>query len=90
MAETTRIRPRKLHKSAQDVGHLHCIGGIISAEMYGDILQKKMLSSLRRLGRGAIFQQENEKMVVKLYFSRTTKETTAFLYRRKVKIVKNG
>ena len=60
--------------SAQGVGHLHFNEGIVNAGMYCDILQKKMLSSLRRIGRGAVFQHNDPK--------HNAEKTTAFLQRR--------
>ena len=46
--------------SAQGIGDLHFIDGIMNAEMYSTIVQEKMLPSLRRLGRGAMFQHDND------------------------------
>ena len=60
--------------SAQGVGDLHFIDSIMNAEMYCTILQEKMLPSLRRLGRGAMFQHDND-------------PKHSFLQRKKVKVI---
>ena len=54
------------------MGELHFIDGIMSAQMYCDILAKKMIPSLNDLGRGAVFQHENDP-------KHSVKATSAFL-----------
>ena len=66
--------------SAQGIGDLHFIDGIMNAEMYCTILQEKMLHSLRHLSRGATFQHDNDP-------KHTAKVMTAFLQRKKVKVI---
>lgn len=66
--------------SAQGVGLLVVIDGVMSVEMYCDILQKKFGPSLRYLGRGPIFQRDNDS-------KHTAKKTAAFLQPRKVKVL---
>ena len=64
--------------SSAGVGELHFIDGIMDSNMYCHILKEKMLPSLHALGRGAIFQQDNDP-------KHTSKFTTEFLTKHKVK-----
>ncbi|KAF7667122.1 hypothetical protein LDENG_00075670 [Lucifuga dentata] len=45
--------------SLSGVGELQFINGIMNADSYCQILEEKMLPSLRRLGRGSRFQHDN-------------------------------
>ena len=64
--------------TAHGVGENHFIDGIINADMYCKILNAKMISSLKHLGRGAIFQHDNDP-------KHSAKMTSAFLKKKKVK-----
>ncbi len=44
---------------------LQFIEGTINANMYGDILKQSMIPSLRRLGRRAVFQHNNDHCLAK-------------------------
>ncbi len=46
--------------SAVSTGELQFIEGTINANMYCDILKQSMIPSLRRLGRRAVFQHDND------------------------------
>ncbi len=46
--------------SAAGTGELQFIEGTMNANMYCDILKQSMISSLRRLGRRAVFQHDND------------------------------
>ncbi len=61
-------------------GELQLIEGIINANMYCDILKQSMNPSLRRLGRGALFQHDNDP-------KHTYKMTTALLKKLRVKVI---
>ena len=45
--------------SATSTGELQFIGGTMNANMYCDILKLSMIPSLRKLGRRAVFQHDN-------------------------------
>ncbi len=66
--------------SAAGVGELHFIDGIMNSQMYCSILKEKMLSSLRALGRRALFQHDN-------YPKYTSKATVGFLKKNRVKVI---
>ncbi len=51
--------------SAAGAGELHFIEGTINANMYCDILKQSMIPSLRRLGRQAVFQHNNDHCLAK-------------------------
>ena len=61
------------------VGELHFIDGIMNADMYCKILNAKMIPSLKRFGKGAIFQHDNDP-------KHSAKITSAFLKKKKVKV----
>lgn len=63
--------------SASGVGELPFIDGTMNAQMYTGILEKYMLPSLKKLGRGAKFMQDNDPK----HSARLTKE---FLRKKKV------
>ncbi len=46
--------------SAAGTGELQFIEGTMNANMYSDILKQSMIPSLRRLGRRAVFQHDND------------------------------
>ncbi len=46
--------------SAAGTGELQFIEGTMNANMYCDILKQRMIPSLRRLGRRAVFQHDND------------------------------
>ncbi len=46
--------------SAAGTGELQFIEGTMNANMYCDILKQSMIPSLRRLGRRAVFQHDND------------------------------
>ncbi len=56
--------------SAAGTGELQFIEGTMNANMYCDILKQSMIPSLRRLGRRAVFQHDNDP-------KHTSKMTTA-------------
>ncbi|KAL1269154.1 hypothetical protein QQF64_031443, partial [Cirrhinus molitorella] len=56
--------------SAAGTGELQVIEGTMNANMHCDILKQSMILSLRRLGRRAVFQDDNK---------HTSKMTTALL-----------
>ncbi len=51
--------------SAAGTGELQFIEGTMNANMYCDILKQSMIPSLRRLGRKAVFQHENDHCLAK-------------------------
>ncbi len=51
--------------SAAGTRELRLIEGTINANMYFDILKQSMIPSLRRLGRRAVFQQDNDHCLAK-------------------------
>ena len=65
--------------SAAGVGELHFIEGNVNSNMYCEILQQSMIPSLQKLGRRVMFQHDNDP-------KRTSKTTTAFLKRLRVKV----
>ncbi len=46
--------------SAAGTGEIQFIEGTMNANMYCDILKQSMIPSLRRLGRRAVFQHDND------------------------------
>ena len=52
----------------------------MNAQMYCNILTKKMIPSLKALGRGAIFQHDNDP-------KHSAKATSAFLKKKRVKVL---
>ncbi len=66
--------------SAASTGELQFIEGTMNANMYSDILKQRMLTSLRRLDRRAVFQHDNDP-------KHTSKTTTALLKKLRVKII---
>ena len=66
--------------SSLGVGELHFIDGIMNAQMYCNILAKKMILSLKALGRGAVFQHDNDPKY-------SVKATSAFLKKKRVKVL---
>ncbi len=46
-------------------GEIQFIEGTMNANMYCDILKRSMIPSLRRLGRRAVFQHDNEQCLTK-------------------------
>ena len=65
--------------SAVGVGELHFIEGNMNS-MYYEILQQSMMLSLQKLGRRAVFQQDNDP-------KHTSKTTTALLKKLRVKVM---
>ncbi len=53
--------------SAAGTGELQFIEGTMNANMYCDILKQSMIPSLRRLGRRAVFQHDNDHSLLKLW-----------------------
>ncbi len=51
--------------SAAGTGELQFIEGNMNANMYCDILKQSMIPSLRRLGRRAVFQHDNDHCLLK-------------------------
>ncbi len=51
--------------SAAGTGELQFIEGTMNANMYCDILKQSLIPSLRRLGRRAVFQQDNDHCLAK-------------------------
>ncbi len=51
--------------SAVSTGELQFIEGTMNANMYCDILKQSMIPSLRRLGRRAVFQHDNDHCLAK-------------------------
>ncbi len=66
--------------SPAGTGELQFIEGTMNANMYCDILKQSMIPSLRRLGRRAVFQHDNDP-------KHTTKTTTALLKKLRVKVM---
>ena len=60
--------------STADVGELYFIEGNMNSNMYCEILQQSMISSLQKLGRRVVFQHDNDP-------KHTSKTTTALLKR---------
>ncbi len=53
------------HVLWSDEIELQFIEGTMNANMYYDILKQSMIPSLRRLGRGAVFQHDNDHCLAK-------------------------
>ncbi len=51
--------------SAASTGELQFIEGTMNANMYCDILKQRWIPSLRRLGRRAVFQHDNDDYLAK-------------------------
>ncbi len=51
--------------SAAGTGELQFIEGTMNANIYCDILKQSMIPSLRRLGRRAVFQHDNDLCLAK-------------------------
>ncbi len=66
--------------SAAGTGDLQFIEGTMNANMYCDILKQSRIPSLRRLGRRAVFQHDNDP-------KHTSKMTTALLKKLRVKVM---
>ncbi len=66
--------------STAGTGELRFIEGNMDSNMYCDILKQKMMPSLQKLGRTAVFQQNNDP-------KHTAKITTALLMKLKVKVM---
>ena len=66
--------------SAAGVGELYFTEGNMNSNMYCEILQQSMISSLQKLGRTAVFQYDNDP-------KHTSKTTTALLKRLRVKMM---
>ncbi len=66
--------------SAAGTAELQLIEGTMNANMYCDILKQSMIPSLRRLGRRAVFQHDNDP-------KHTSKTTTALLKKLRVKVM---
>ena len=67
--------------SAAGTGEMRLIEGIMDSKMYCDILKQNMKPSLQKLGRTAVFQHDNDS-------KHTSKMTTAFLKKLKVKVMR--
>ncbi len=66
--------------SAAGTGEIQFIEGTMNANMYCDILKQSMIPSLRRLGRRAVFQHDNN-------LKHTSKTTTTLLKKLRVKVI---
>uniref|UniRef100_A0AAZ3QU63 Transposase Tc1-like domain-containing protein n=1 Tax=Oncorhynchus tshawytscha TaxID=74940 RepID=A0AAZ3QU63_ONCTS len=66
--------------SAAGTGELQFIDRTMNANLYCDILKQSIIPSLRRLGRRAVFQHDNDP-------KHTSKTTTALLKKRRVKVM---
>ncbi len=66
--------------SAAGTAELQLIEGTMNANMHCDILKQSMIPSLRRLGRRAVFQHDNDP-------KHTSKTTTALLKKLRVKVI---
>ena len=66
--------------SAANTGELQLIERTMNATMYCDKLKQSIIPSLRRLGRRAVFQHDNDPKW-------TSKTTTALLKKLKVKVM---
>ena len=67
--------------SAAGTGGIKFIDGIMDSTMYCNILKEKMVPSLQKLGKRGVFQHDNDP-------KHRSKQTTAFLKKRKVKVLK--
>ena len=68
--------------SAAGVGELYFIEGNMNSNMYCEILQQSMISSLQKLCRRVVFQQDNDS-------KHTSKTTIALLKRLRVNLAKH-
>ena len=66
--------------SAAGTGEIKIIDGVMDSTMYCDILKEKMVPSLKKLGPRATFQHDNDP-------KHSSKQTTAFLKKQKVKVL---
>ena len=66
--------------SAAGTGELQFIEGTMKVNIYCDVLKQSMISSLRRLGRRAVFQHGNDP-------KHTSKTATALLKKLRVKVM---
>ncbi len=66
--------------SAAGTGELQFIKGTMNANMYCEILKQSMIPSLRRLGRRAVLQHDNDP-------KHSSKTTTAWLTKLRVKVM---
>ncbi len=66
--------------SAAGTGELQFIEGTMNANIYSDILKQSIIPSLRRLGRRAVLQHDNDP-------KHTSKTTTALLKKLRVKVI---
>ena len=66
--------------SAAGVEELHFIEGNMNSNMYCEILQQRMIPSLQKLGRRAVFRHDNDP-------KHTSKTTTVLLKRLRVKVI---
>ncbi|KAK3526883.1 hypothetical protein QTP86_003600 [Hemibagrus guttatus] len=66
--------------SAAGTGELQFIAGTMNANMYCDIRKQSMILSIRRQGRRAVFQHDNDP-------KHTSKATTALLKKLRVKVM---
>ena len=66
--------------SAVGVGELYFIEGNMNSNTYCEILQQSMIPSLQKLGRRAVFQQDNDP-------KHTSKTAIALLKRLRVKVM---
>ena len=66
--------------SAADAGELHFIEGNMNSNIYCEILQQSMISSLQKLGCSAVFQPDNDPR-------HTSKTTTDLLKMLRVKVM---
>ena len=64
--------------SSLGVGELYFLEGILNAQMYCNILAKKMIPSLKVLGRGAVFHHDNDP-------KHSAKATSAFLKKKELR-----
>ncbi len=69
-----------LQSSAAGTGKQQFIEETMNANMYCDILKQSMIPSLRRLGRRAVFQHDNDP-------KHTSKMTTVLLKKLRVKVI---
>ena len=68
------------YMSAAATGEVKFIDGIMDSTMYCNILKEKMVPSLRKLGKRAVFQHDNDP-------KHRFKRTIAFLEKRKLKVL---
>ncbi|CAD6200157.1 unnamed protein product [Caenorhabditis auriculariae] len=53
--------------SGSGIGPLHRVNGIMDKHVYKDILQNQMLPHLRAMGRGSVYQQDNDPKPTSLF-----------------------